>query len=61
MAAKNIVKNTKISVDEIDDYFEVIRVDADAVVKVYASLRNNNTGIIKNRIKQQNLYSRIGL
>lgn len=37
VATKNIVENTKISADEIDDYFEVIRVDADAVVNVYAS------------------------
>lgn len=37
VATKDIVENTKISADEIDDYFEVIRVDADAVVSVYAS------------------------
>ena len=37
VARKDIVENTKISAEEIHKYFEVVRVDADAVVSVYAS------------------------
>ena len=36
VARKDIVENTKISAEEIHKYFEVVRVDADAVVSVYA-------------------------
>ena len=37
VARKDIVENTKIFAEEIHKYFEVVRVDADAVVSVYAS------------------------
>ena len=37
VARKDIVENTKISAEEIHKYFEVVRVDADAVVSVYVS------------------------
>lgn len=60
VATKDIVENTKISAGDIDDYFKVTRVDADAVVSVYVSsvseLPKDGFYVKENIVKGQMLH-----